>query len=284
MEVVCFRHDPGYTVIATEAWLTNLGLMMMRLILWASLTVMGITIPAAPLHAQSCGQVEPDIQIETVFDTPHYDFSYGFSEIQALREKQEGNTNYGSGRMGDRTSRPSDDPLQVMGLTAYQLSLEPHIQMSVRTLAPNRHCVAMSKITLSVGIRNQQVYVARQFPQGTCSYKEILAHERKHVATNKAFIQKLKADMTRALNTAAQDPKVTQAMLVSDPEAARVATEQQLYQSLTGLYKNMVMKLKAMQAQVDSPEEYERIGNGCNGVTNRVLMTYFDAYRQGKAR
>lgn len=110
------------------------------------------------------------------------------------------------------------------------------------------------------------VYVSREFRPGSCAYQEVLAHEMRHLNTYLDYLPKAEARVRLALQRRFQDK----------PLYARIGRAQGLLQreidrGWMPYIKSEMAKVEALQAAIDSPQEYARLGKVCGGEVQSLL-------------
>ncbi len=110
------------------------------------------------------------------------------------------------------------------------------------------------------------VYVSREFPPGSCAYEEVLAHEMRHLNTYLDYLPKVEARVRAALVQRFE----------SKPLYARAGQAQALLQREVDrgwmpYIKTEMAKVEALQAAIDSPQEYARLGKVCGGEVQLLL-------------
>lgn len=112
------------------------------------------------------------------------------------------------------------------------------------------------------------VYVGREFPPGSCAYEEVLAHEMRHLHT---YLDYLPAAESRVRAALAQ-------RFENKPLYARMGQAQSLLQreidsGWMPYIKGEMGKVEALQAAIDSPQEYARLGKVCAGEVQSLVRS-----------
>jgi hypothetical protein len=110
------------------------------------------------------------------------------------------------------------------------------------------------------------VYVSREFRPGSCAYEEVLAHEMRHLNAYLDFLPKAEARVRAALARRFEDK----------PLYARIGQAQSLLQreidrGWMPYIKTEMAKVEAVQAAIDSPQEYARLGKVCRGEVQSLI-------------
>jgi hypothetical protein len=110
-------------------------------------------------------------------------------------------------------------------------------------------------LQVSLSYSPMTLFVAREQTRGSCEFDLTMEHELKHVRIFEAFLPDVAAqiqeNLARELGNRIQ-------YFPSEADAQRHVRE--VTRDFLGpLVANSMSRVKALQAQVDSPEEYERI-------------------------
>lgn len=149
---------------------------------------------------------------------------------------------------------------KTLGLTSYQTAFS----LSGRTTAipvKRGFCVYLSEVTAEYGYRNHDVFVASEFPPGSCEYNAILDHENQHVAINRAAVReggpRLRHELEQMLTSAV--PRFTR-----EPQAGTEIALSDIYAALNLTVDAVAASQNLKNAALDSTGNYEAIGDLCN--------------------
>lgn len=125
------------------------------------------------------------------------------------------------------------------------------------------------QISISYGFSPVTVYVAKEFPPGSCAHKEILEHEMRHAKTYQDHI----AQMEKALQT------TLTARFASDTPwrgpAGQIAGKinQEMEERWLPFIQRSIKEVDEAQKRIDTDEEYERISNACDGEVKKIIAS-----------
>ncbi|WP_313176753.1 hypothetical protein [Massilia sp.] len=110
------------------------------------------------------------------------------------------------------------------------------------------------------------VYVGREFAPGTCAYKEILAHEMRHLNTYMDFLPRAEKVVRAAL-----EKRFAGKPLYAPVGQARNLLQREIDTGWMNYIKNEMAKVEALQAAIDTPQEYARLGKVCAGEVQSLI-------------
>lgn len=127
----------------------------------------------------------------------------------------------------------------------------------------DRGCLFIRSLDVEVHIE-PIVYVAKEYPKGTCMHNAVLAHEHKHVRVDQVIVNKY----TKIIGQAMKQAIKSQGATFGPYELDRVPHVQNNVQnSLNKILKKyndrMNNERREKQQAIDSFEEYESIGARC---------------------
>jgi hypothetical protein len=166
--------------------------------------------------------------------------------------------------IGAELARPGR---QVLGLTRGNATVSFATNTpSIRDQKGRWEC-ASPQITLNFGFSPMTVYVAREFPEGSCAYKEIREHEMRHVQTYQTHIVKIEKELTDTLSA-----RFAASSLWRGPVGQTASRLQQELNTRWAPYvQQQIKRVDEAQARIDTTEEYERVANACNGEIRKIL-------------
>lgn len=212
-----------------------------------------LSLLAQPVRAEPCAALPPaavSVKVVPANTVQHFDYS-----VSSLT------------RLGGDLARPQQ---QVLGLTRGQAVVRFQLQIP-RVLDPlGQWECASPQISLHYGFDPITVYVAREFPPGSCAHQEILAHEMRHLETYQAHAGRLETEISAALQRRFVGPRPwrgpagqTQAIL-----------RRELDERWLPYVKMLLERVEAEQALIDTPEEYTRITGSCDGEISQRLIRF----------
>ncbi|MBU1363574.1 MAG: hypothetical protein KKE51_07090 [Gammaproteobacteria bacterium] len=217
----------------------------MRLLLILPLLLMATPSRAAPCDALP----KPSVTIKRIEERLSTNTEYSYQSL----------TNIGAA-----LARPGK---QVLGLTRGNATVGFASNTPAITDPSGRWECASPQITLSFGFSPMTVYVAREFPEGSCAYKEILDHEMRHVEAYRKHIANIEKALTESLTA-----RFATGAIWRGPVGQTAARLRQELDARWAPYVQRQIKLvDEAQAKIDTAEEYERVANACDGAVGKVL-------------
>jgi hypothetical protein len=112
------------------------------------------------------------------------------------------------------------------------------------------------------------VYVGSEFTPGTCAYREILAHEMRHLKAYVDYLPKVESRVREKL----ADRFDTRPVVAPQGQAlARVQRE--MDERWMPVIKREMARAKALQAGIDTPHEYARLSKICRGEVQSLIRS-----------
>lgn len=124
-------------------------------------------------------------------------------------------------------------------------------------------CVYLSSVDVMVHI-DPTIYIAKEYPPGSCMHNSVLNHERKHVREDQLIVNKYANQIGHALTQVVNSQRGS----FGPYETARMPFVQKNVQnSITKVIKRfndqMNLERQRRQQAIDTIEEYESIGKEC---------------------
>lgn len=218
---------------------------------WAGL--LWLCLPGLLLAAHAadpCDELpKPSVTVKRLESQPELNLRYGYRTL----------TNLGAAK-----ARPGQ---QVLGLTRGNASVRFSSKTPVIVSAKGNWECASPQITLTYGFTPLTVLVAREFPPGTCAHKAIYDHEMRHVEAYQAHLAAIERELLATLDQrfAAETPWHGPAGQLYGRLQRELDTRWIPY------VQREIGKVEAAQALIDTPEEYERVANSCDGEISKRL-------------
>jgi hypothetical protein len=154
----------------------------------------------------------------------------------------------------------------VLGLTRAEsrvaISVEGAIVASPET---GEECL-LPQVGVSLFYPTIVIYVGSEFAPGTCAYREILAHEMRHLKAYVDYLPKVESRVREILG------RRFDARSVYAPQGQSLGrVRQELDGRWIPFIKQEMARAKALQAGIDSPGEYARLSKVCQGEVQSLI-------------
>lgn len=126
---------------------------------------------------------------------------------------------------------------------------------------------ASPQLTLSLGFSPLTVYVAKEFPAGSCAYNEIYQHEQRHVKAYQAHL----ATIGKSLNDSLSQRFAGGGPWHGPVNQLRERLQDELKERWLPYIEREIAQVDDAQALIDTPEEYARVSESCNGEIKKQL-------------
>ncbi|WP_153111272.1 hypothetical protein [Propionivibrio limicola] len=217
---------------------------------YATLLLLSLLTQPLPAHAQACGDLPPpSVTLRRIEEPVTLNTSYDYKSITVLARKE------------------LQSNQRVLGLTRAKSQIRFDVRAHIRRDRDGRWECVSPQITVSYGFSPMTVYVANEFPPGSCAYREIHAHELQHVEVYLKHLDKITPTLKETLNKrfATDGPWVG----ATGEIQARLNAE--IEEHWLPFIRREIERANAEQQEIDSPAEYDRIMRSCNGVIRRVI-------------
>ncbi len=154
----------------------------------------------------------------------------------------------------------------VLGLTHTDSRVA--IRLAGRMLtdtAGGLECVA-PRIEVTLHYEPIMIYIGREFVPGSCAYREILAHEMRHLELYREQMPKIE-DKVRA----AMARRFGASPLYARAGGAQAMLRRELDTGWMPFVRRELARIEALQAAIDSADEYARLGKVCEGEVQSLI-------------
>jgi hypothetical protein len=154
----------------------------------------------------------------------------------------------------------------VLGLTRTESQVRIGIQgRMLSDPATGYECVA-PRLEVHLTYLPIVVYVGREFRPGTCAYREILAHELRHRDIYLDSLPRAEKVVSEALARRFQGKP-----LYAPSGQARSLLQREIDTGWMPFIKREMEKVERLQAAIDTPREYARLGKVCAGEVQSLI-------------
>lgn len=206
----------------------------------------------APLFAQCGGG--PPVNRNAIFHVvnvpilPTYHHELSTAQIEGLANSVK------------LTSRNMQEP----GLTAAEQSFGVSSQYGAEEYHEiHRVCVWANSVDIEFSYTKMDVYVSSQYPEGSCPYRVILAHENQHVAINQRVLDKYVNLMRRAIRRDRSIPTKDRPISVSSFKEGQDIISGRISRIVQPLYRRYKKEVLAENRKIDTMRNYRRIQAKC---------------------
>ncbi len=202
------------------------------------------------IRADECDQLPlPSVTLKRLDEPVSLDTTYSYKSITVL---------------GSTLHRPEN---RVLGLTRGTARVRFETKTALIVDRTGRYECASPQLVVTYGFSPMSVYVAKEFPKGSCAYNEIYQHELRHVKTHQDHLISIEKELTDTLNRRF----ATGSPWRSTVGQTRLTLERELNERWIPYITREMERVESAQALIDTPEEYARVADACNGEIKRII-------------
>ncbi len=230
--------------LAKSGAIAALGAVMLGL----SPPVQAATDQAA---ADACGSGPPQVTVEHHFAEPRFVFDLSMAQLSARP-------------IDTVLAQRSHDP-KVGGLMQGNIAIRHAERFEVRNpTGAQPGCIRLSAVTLRI-IGRPTVFIASDYPEGTCQFDVIMEHEMQHVDIDRMLVAnhgpRIKKGARKALAGLSTQPVATMAELALARDKLRLAVRD----AVAPLTREMLRLRTRFQNGHDRGSEYKQRRDMCTG-------------------
>jgi hypothetical protein len=207
--------------------------------------------------------VEPEVTITPIFGKPVFVYSVPMRQLKAMSVSADVPE-------AVRASRQSAQS-RVGGLTEQRPVVSSEIVTQLYTLPNRESCAQIKKVNLTLAVKEIRVYIAREFPPGSCSHAKVVEHEMKHVGMMAGYLHNFPPVAMRHVRTFLD--RIGMVRVPNDPngeQAQRILSKEMSAYS-SRFTAELTTAFHIMSERVDTPEEYRHVSESCMGETQRIF-------------
>ena len=150
------------------------------------------------------------------------------------------------------------------GLTEVEHQLAFHTLVN-RETSRGRSCVWFDEVRVDMTPASIQIFVPREYPENSCEYLAVLAHEREHERVHSEHLSAAVKEVEAALKAAKWLPAKGNPLETSDLAQAEAALNAKIRKVVTPVYEKYKEDLTSAQAELDKPALYQWVSKRCSG-------------------
>jgi hypothetical protein len=156
------------------------------------------------------------------------------------------------------------------GLMRGSIALESQSSLAWQGLSDGSHnCFWYEQVTLSIKLA-PTIYIAREIEKDSCLYREVLAHETRHVKVDASVAKDYQAIVQDELKHYVAQVGVVGPLGANQKDAMQRKLDAALKAMLQSWSVRIQNERRLRQSQVDTLAEYERIARACPGETEEA--------------
>jgi len=154
----------------------------------------------------------------------------------------------------------------VLGLTRTESRVAIQVDGSLLASSDGTVECVMPRIAVTLYYLPIVVYVSSEFAPDSCGYREILAHEMRHLKSYLDYLPKVEEQVrTRVGRRFAGKP------LYARTGETRTLLQREIDANWMPFIKAEMGRVERLQAAIDSPQEYARLSKVCQGEVQSLI-------------
>ncbi len=154
----------------------------------------------------------------------------------------------------------------VLGLTKTESRMEVKLDSPILSDPKSGYECVAPKIAVTLFYSPVIIYVGREFAPNSCAYKEILAHEMRHLKTYLDHLPKVEVTVRAALAK-----RFNNKPLYAPAGKVQALLQQEINTGWLPYIKAEMAKVELLQTAIDTPKEYARLSKVCKGEVQSLI-------------
>jgi hypothetical protein len=165
-----------------------------------------------------------------------------------------------------RMKRPGVRNGYVLGLTRTESRVAIQVDGTLLASPDGRAECVMPRIAVTLYYQPIVVYVSREFEPESCAYREILAHEMRHLKSYLDYLPKVEEQVRTRLGG-----RFSGKPLYARTGESRMLLQREIDRNWMPYIKGEMGRVEKLQATIDSPAEYARLSKVCQGEVQSLI-------------
>jgi hypothetical protein len=155
-------------------------------------------------------------------------------------------------------------PARAIGLTRASYQFDSSVRVNTITDPETRLTCMRPRIDVTLSVAPQTVYVAREFPPGSCGHEQILEHEQRHVEVNQKHVEAA-AELLQEEMTSFYGDRI----MYGDAQTLTDQVFNDVENRWTQVARRRFEKGNDEHRAIDSPESDRRYRSLCDGELSK---------------
>ncbi|MBW8899401.1 MAG: hypothetical protein JF619_15095 [Massilia sp.] len=165
-----------------------------------------------------------------------------------------------------RMKRPGVQGGYVLGLTRTESRVAIQVDGTLLASPDGRAECVLPRIAVLLYYQPIVVYVGREFEPDSCAYREILAHEMRHLKSYLDYLPKVEERVRARLGG-----RFAGKPLYARTGESRLLLQREIDRNWMPYIKGEMGRVEKLQAAIDSPQEYARLSKVCQGEVQSLI-------------
>lgn len=149
---------------------------------------------------------------------------------------------------------------QPIGLTLTELGLGLSVSVRAAEMPNGQLCAEIAAVEATIGYDVFDVFIASEYPRGSCQYDSILDHERRHVVIFQTTLDQYFSQIEQTIRQKANSIKP---IMVRDIDTATDRFLTIIHRAVKPLFKKLNRDQGRQHDAIDTVENYEREAKNC---------------------
>ncbi len=214
-----------------------------------------VFLTPASVFACQAQSARPAISISLTEKPVAFDISRTISELNGMD-------------LSTPSPYPSSYHVDVGGVMSGEVAVEHSITFR-REEQDGKKCVNVKQVNVKI-TTTPTIFIANDYQDKQCWFKEIFRHESKHVEIDRAIMKKYEGRFTDGINMMLMGPADYSSGWVEASAAEHVQNDMRvgIEQGLGYLFDQMMIERNERQLALDSLEEYTAISQACQSPSS----------------
>lgn len=148
----------------------------------------------------------------------------------------------------------------ALGLTVSRFIISFETSNWAVRLPSGEVCAGVRHVDAVLEIPEMTVYVAAEYPRGSCESRAVTAHENEHVRRTRALLRPFGRQLKRRMEAAAK--RVTP-VVAADHATAKLRISEALDAAMHSVMADLDAERRRVNGAIDTPESYARVLAKC---------------------
>jgi len=183
------------------------------------------------------------------FKEPTYSMEFNTAGIEAIR-----------------SAGPSFQGARIRGLTIADFSMDSLYRFRLqRRWLKGGYLAWVEDLKVDFGFKELKVFMANEYPEGSCEHYHIREHENEHVRIHREVYMKYQPLLEEAVSASKGIPLRSAPVTVASKEEGKKVVGERISEVLDPVFDRFNQELKDENARIDTAASYDELRRRCSG-------------------
>jgi len=165
-----------------------------------------------------------------------------------------------------RSEGPTFEGARIRGLTLADFAMDSLYRFRVkRRWFRGGYLAWVEDLKVEFGFRDMKVFMAKEYPEGSCEHYHIREHENEHVRLHREVYERYKPILEAAVASSKEVPLHSSPVTVATLQEGKKIVGERISSVLNPVFERFNQELRDENGKIDTAASYDELRRRCSG-------------------